>query len=208
MSGPKRLLTLIVVAAAIVTVLGVKSANQRKQAPSETKATAGQVCPTPPPTTKESDAGPTATRAAETGTPAVQAAKHPAPPQAAKDTAKPMPQTSAQPPTAKPAKPAPAAKPKALPKLVDLGAKSCIPCKMMAGVLDQLTKEYGGRLKVVFYDVWENPQAGKDYGIRVIPTQIFFDTSGKEFFRHEGYMPKEDILAAFKQHGIDLGAGK
>ena len=66
----------------------------------------------------------------------------------------------------------------ALPRLVDLGADKCIPCKMMAPILDELKKEHAGRLRVDFIDVWKNPSAGKTYGIKLIPTQIFYDASG------------------------------
>lgn len=88
-----------------------------------------------------------------------------------------------------------------LPKLVDLGAKKCIPCKMMAPILDELAKEYKGKLIVEFIDVWQNPDAGDKYGIQSIPTQIFYDAEGKEFFRHEGFYPKEEILAKFAEKG-------
>ncbi len=94
-----------------------------------------------------------------------------------------------------------------LPRLVDLGASKCIPCKMMAPMLEELKAEYAGVLQVNFYDVWENPEAAKQYGIRVIPTQIFLDAAGKELWRHEGFMAKEDILAKWKELGVDLGAG-
>ncbi len=91
-----------------------------------------------------------------------------------------------------------------LPRLVDLGARKCIPCKMMAPILEELKTEYAGRLKVDFIDVWENPDAGKGYGIRMIPTQIFYDSSGKELFRHEGFFSKADILAKWKELGVDI----
>jgi thioredoxin 1 len=91
-----------------------------------------------------------------------------------------------------------------LPKLLDLGAKKCIPCKMMALVLSDLKKEYKGKLAVEFIDTWENPKAAEKYKIKTIPTQILFDRKGKEFFRHEGYFPKEDILKTFRKHGIKL----
>jgi thioredoxin 1 len=94
-----------------------------------------------------------------------------------------------------------------LPRLLDLGSVSCIPCKMMAPILEELKREYAGRLRVDFIDVWENPDAGKPYGIRLIPTQIFFDASGKERFRHEGFFSKEDILAKWKELGVGLSAG-
>jgi thioredoxin 1 len=91
-----------------------------------------------------------------------------------------------------------------LPRLVDLGADKCIPCKMMIPVLDELTKEYAGKLKVEFCDVWKDPAPGKQYGIRVIPTQIFIDPDGKELFRHEGFFSKEDILAKWKKLGFKI----
>ncbi len=89
-----------------------------------------------------------------------------------------------------------------IPRLVDLGAGKCIPCKMMAPILDSLKKEYDGKFQVDVFDVWKDPQIGTKYGVRVIPTQIFYDASGKELFRHEGFMSKEDILAKWKQLGI------
>jgi thioredoxin 1 len=91
-----------------------------------------------------------------------------------------------------------------LPALIDLGAGKCIPCKMMAPILEELKEEYTGRLKVEFIDVWENPEAGSKYGIKLIPTQIFYAASGKELFRHEGFFSKEDILSKWKEFGVDL----
>lgn len=95
----------------------------------------------------------------------------------------------------------------ALPRLVDVGADKCIPCKMMAPILEELKKEHAGRLRVDFIDVWKNPSAGKTYGIKLIPTQIFYDASGQELFRHEGFFSKEDILAKWKEFGVDLSGG-
>ncbi len=92
----------------------------------------------------------------------------------------------------------------ALPRLVDLGAGKCIPCKMMAPILEELKKEYAGRLEVVFIDVWQNPDAGKQYGIKLIPTQIFYGPDGKELFRHEGFFSREDILKKWKEQGFDF----
>ena len=93
-----------------------------------------------------------------------------------------------------------------VPRLVDLGAGKCIPCKMMAPILEELKKEYAGRMEVEFIDVWANPGAGEKYGIKMIPTQIFYDSAGKELFRHEGFYSKEDILAKWKELGVDLGS--
>ncbi len=92
----------------------------------------------------------------------------------------------------------------ALPRLVDLGASTCIPCKMMKPILDDFRANFAGHFKTEFIDVWENPDAGKQYGINVIPTQIFYDAQGKELFRHEGFLGKEDILAKWKELGVEL----
>ncbi len=91
-----------------------------------------------------------------------------------------------------------------LPRLLELGADKCIPCKMMKPILDELTQEYAGKLQVEFYDVWKDPAPGQKYGVRMIPTQIFLDPNGKELFRHEGFFSKEDILATWKKFGFDF----
>ena len=106
--------------------------------------------------------------------------------------------------TAEPAGEAPAPQGKALPRLVDLGAGKCIPCKMMKPILDDLTANYAGTFKTEFVDVWENEAEGKKYGVKMIPTQIFFDADGKELFRHEGFFSKEDILAKWKEFGVGI----
>jgi len=93
---------------------------------------------------------------------------------------------------------------KTLPRLVDLGATKCIPCKMMAPILEDLKKNHADKFKVEFIDVWQNPDSGREYGIRMIPTQIFFAHDGKELFRHEGFYGKEDILAKWKELGVEL----
>ena len=78
--------------------------------------------------------------------------------------------------------------------LVDLGAHSCIPCKMMAPILEELEKEYKGRAAVVFIDVWQNPEEAKRFKVSIIPTQIFFDRSGREITRHVGFLDKHLIV--------------
>ncbi|MFW6106986.1 MAG: thioredoxin family protein [bacterium] len=91
-----------------------------------------------------------------------------------------------------------------LPKLVDLGATECIPCKMMAPILDELEEEYDGRMEVVFIDVWQNPDAATPYDIEQIPTQIFYDASGQELTRHTGFISKEDILKTWEEQGVEF----
>lgn len=86
--------------------------------------------------------------------------------------------------------------------LVDLGAKKCIPCKMMAPILEKLEKLYAGKAAVIFFDVWEDPAPAKRFGIRSIPTQIFFDKKGKEIYRHEGFLSEEAIVRRLKEMGV------
>ena len=93
-----------------------------------------------------------------------------------------------------------------MPRLVDLGSTTCIPCKMMAPVLDELAKEYAGRMQVEFIDVNENPDAAKPFGIKLIPTQVFLDANGKERWRHEGFISKQDILAKWQELGVSFAA--
>ena len=95
----------------------------------------------------------------------------------------------------------------ALPRLLDLGSKQCVPCKQMEPILAELGRDYAGRMEVVFIDVRENRQAATDYGIRLIPTQIFFDAEGTELSRHEGFFGRDDILGTWLAHGIEFGVG-
>jgi thioredoxin 1 len=92
----------------------------------------------------------------------------------------------------------------ALPRLLDLGADKCIPCKTMAPILEQLKVDYEGVLVVDFLDVWKQPAAAEPYGLKVIPTQIFFSADGSELFRHEGFYSREDILAKWRELGVAL----
>jgi thioredoxin 1 len=94
----------------------------------------------------------------------------------------------------------------ALPRLLDLGADKCVPCKMMAPILVELRSEYAGRFEVVFIDVWKEEAKAQEFGLRVIPTQIFFSADGKELKRHEGFFAKEDILAAWRELGYDFSS--
>jgi thiol-disulfide isomerase/thioredoxin len=92
----------------------------------------------------------------------------------------------------------------ARPRLLDLGATTCIPCKKMAPILEELKTEYEGRLDVEFVDVWRMPGVANRYGVQSIPTQIFFDASGNEVYRHQGFFAKEEILRKWDELGIDF----
>lgn len=87
--------------------------------------------------------------------------------------------------------------------LVDLGATACIPCKMMAPIMAKLEKNYQGKAAVIFIDVWKFPDQAKRFGIQVIPTQIFYDKTGKEVSRHEGFMSERDIVDQLKKMGVN-----
>lgn len=89
-----------------------------------------------------------------------------------------------------------------LPLLVDLGKGTCIPCKKMKPILDELTIEYQGKAIVKVIDLRYEPQAAKQYKIRLIPTQIFYDSDGNEVYRHEGFMDKQSIKAKFAEMGV------
>jgi len=86
--------------------------------------------------------------------------------------------------------------------MVDLGANRCIPCKMMAPILNKMEKQYAGRAAIVFLDVWVDPQPAEYFRIRTIPTQIFFNKKGKEVYRHEGFMSEEEIVAMLEKMGV------
>ncbi|MDD5092154.1 MAG: thioredoxin family protein [Candidatus Wallbacteria bacterium] len=91
-----------------------------------------------------------------------------------------------------------------LPRLLDLGAGSCIPCKMMAPILDKLESDFAGKLDVKFIDVWKNQAEARKYGVQAIPTQIFYDATGRELFRHTGFYAREEILKKWKELGFEF----
>jgi len=88
---------------------------------------------------------------------------------------------------------------------IELGSLSCIPCKMMQPIMEEIEKEYQDKVRIIFYDV--RTQDGYDYAqkykIRVIPTQIFLDKDGNEYFRHEGFFPKEELVKILKQKIVE-----
>ncbi len=87
---------------------------------------------------------------------------------------------------------------------VEIGAARCIPCKAMQPIMKEVAETYKGQVIVLFHDVWTNQGRidAEKYNIRVIPTQVFLDKDGKEYFRHEGYFPKEDLIKVLKMQGV------
>jgi len=91
-----------------------------------------------------------------------------------------------------------------LPRLLDLGADTCIPCKLMAPILEEMKGTFAGQLQVDFIDVWKHPKEAPKYNVTTIPTQIFLSPEGRELFRHIGFFSREDILAKWKELGYEF----
>jgi len=87
--------------------------------------------------------------------------------------------------------------------MIDLGAKKCVPCKMMAPIMEKMEKQYEGKAAIVFIDVWENRDQATKYGVKAIPTQIFYDETGKETYRHVGFFSEKAIVGVLHSMGID-----
>ena len=87
---------------------------------------------------------------------------------------------------------------------VELGSVGCIPCRMMQPIMREIEGTYSGQVRVVFHDVWteEGKPFVKKYGVRVIPTQVFLDAKGVEYFRHEGFFPREQLVAVLTAKGV------
>ncbi|WP_076789545.1 co-chaperone YbbN [Chlorobium sp. KB01] len=87
---------------------------------------------------------------------------------------------------------------------IELGSIKCIPCRKMQPVLEAVQARYGTQVKIIFYDVWkrENHPYAKQYGIRMIPTQVFLDHNGKEFSRHAGFFPETSICQLLEKQGV------
>ena len=90
-----------------------------------------------------------------------------------------------------------------MPSVIDFGSDTCTPCKMMKPILEELKGVYKGKAHVLVIDIYKNRGIAAEYGIRVIPTQIFFDEKGVEFWRHEGFLSKEEIVKKLEGIGIE-----
>lgn len=87
---------------------------------------------------------------------------------------------------------------------IEIGSVRCIPCQKMQPILKSIEEKYSDEVEVIFYDVWT--EEGKPYGdlykVKLIPTQIFLDRNGKEYFRHEGFFPEDELVKILKQKGV------
>ncbi len=161
--------------------------------PEETAAREEDAVPTPPATaTRPDTASETASETQESS---------PAAPAAGSEPAEPVAQIEPKPEETVFTE---ESKLERLPRLVEIGAEKCFPCQMMQPILAELRQEYAGKLQVDMVDVWKHPEQADEYGIQSIPTQIIYDSSGEEVFRHLGFYPKGEILAKFKELGINL----
>ncbi len=99
---------------------------------------------------------------------------------------------------------------KPLVTFVELGSVKCIPCRQMQPVMKSIGEKYGSQVSIVFHDVWKSDQRqyAEQYGIRVIPTQVFLDKEGKEFHRHEGFYPEAEIDKLLQERGLKVRAGE
>jgi thioredoxin 1 len=86
---------------------------------------------------------------------------------------------------------------------LELGADKCVPCKEMRPVMKGIEQAFGDQVEVIFYDVWDDPAPANEYGIQMIPTQIFLDENGEEFHRHTGFYPQADIEALLVDRGLE-----
>ena len=93
------------------------------------------------------------------------------------------------------------------PALIDLGSTTCVPCRMMTEELDLLDSLTGEELEVRFIDVNESPDEASEYGIRLIPTQIFVSETGSELFRHEGFISCDDMITRWGELGYSFVGG-
>ncbi len=87
---------------------------------------------------------------------------------------------------------------------IEIGSVNCIPCKMMQPIMQSVETQFGAQVKIVFYDVW-TPQGKADamkYGIRIIPTQVFLDSQGNEYYRHMGFFPKDELIKVLAMKGV------
>ena len=92
---------------------------------------------------------------------------------------------------------------------IELGSKGCVPCDMMKPIMDEIKEEYSDQVNVIFHDVKtkDGYAYAQKFEIRVIPTQVFLDSDGNEYFRHEGFFPKEELLKVFREQGVQLIGG-
>jgi thioredoxin 1 len=74
----------------------------------------------------------------------------------------------------------------------------------MQPVMKNIEAKYKGLVKVTFHDVWKDTKKSEEYGIELIPTQVFRDASGKEIMRHQGFFTEEEIDNFLQSQGVTI----
>jgi len=92
--------------------------------------------------------------------------------------------------------------PKTLPTLLEFGRGICIPCKRMKPILEELMKECEGKAVIRIVDIDKEKVLTQQNKIMMIPTQVFYDTTGKEAFRHVGFFEKDSVKAHLGALGV------
>ena len=87
---------------------------------------------------------------------------------------------------------------------LELGSVNCIPCRQMQPIMESIEEKYGDQIRVVFHDVWKDPNVGRQYGIRLIPTQVFLDEEQNEIMRHEGFLAEAAIDEFLQSRGLKI----
>ncbi len=86
--------------------------------------------------------------------------------------------------------------------MLELGSIGCISCEQMKPVMARLSDSYKGKLDVVFIDVKKDHDAARRFGVYMIPLQVFLDKNGREFHRHVGFYPYEEIVPMLNKAGV------
>jgi thioredoxin 1 len=86
--------------------------------------------------------------------------------------------------------------------MLELGSVGCIPCEQMKPVMAKLSDSYKGKMEVIFIDVRKDHDTARRFRVFMIPVQVFLDKDGKEFHRHIGFYPYEEIAPMLKKAGI------
>jgi thioredoxin 1 len=86
--------------------------------------------------------------------------------------------------------------------MLEIGSVGCIPCEKMRPIMKKLLDNYKGKLEVIFVDIKVDRKTASKFGVYMIPTQVFLDKTGREFYRHIGFFPYEDIVPVLKKAGL------
>jgi thioredoxin 1 len=86
--------------------------------------------------------------------------------------------------------------------MLEIGSVGCIPCEKMRPIMKKLSDNYKGKLEVIFVDIKVDRKTASNFGVYMIPTQVFLDKTGREFYRHIGFFPYEDIVPVLKKAGL------